>query len=466
MYRFTGVRVLSTVMMMKTLLLLTVCHMGDAADTVTGITGGSVIINCVYSHENVKTRENAKSFCKMLDSECTTVTEVKNDLWIPEERFSMIDDKSLGLVNVLIRNLTVNDSGTYRCKADSTWFQEVKFNVEQESCCVTSEEQTAYILGTAVIHCKYPEKYKDHPKHLYKVENGSLVSLIHIFGGSDTNERFSLNDNEQKHVLTATIANVSRRDDGVYFCGTGNTPHAFLFKEIQLHVSGDKGKARTDASVQSDLYIIILVVMCLILLLAGGLTLLLLNQRCKKTHGSGSSHQGNMREGDDEGVSSPHYEVVSDSGNTPLRPSAQKPISLNTVYDTARLPTNPSDSDFYTLAEQPQNMTSVWLRGVVRVLVENLLTEEVSFIMCLFEVELNLYVIMYLWILIIFIIVHYIAAYLQSVFTLVTVFLLSFQSTHTVCYYEPLVCTDSYGLGPYDPHLTYSIVIFQTTDHC
>ncbi|RXN35840.1 polymeric immunoglobulin receptor-like isoform X1 [Labeo rohita] len=207
--------------------------MGDAAGTVTGITGGSVIINCVYSHENVKTRENAKSFCKMLDSECTTVTEVKNDLWIPEERFSMIDNKSLGLVNVLIRNLTVNDSGTYRCKADSTWFQEVKFNVEQ------------------------------------------------------------------------------------------------------------------------DLYIIILVVMCLILLLAGGLTLLLLNQRCKKMHGSGSSHQGNMREGDDEGVSSPHYEAVSDSGNTPLRPSAQKPISLNTVYDTACLPTNPSDSDFYILAEQP-----------------------------------------------------------------------------------------------------------------
>ncbi|RXN09862.1 polymeric immunoglobulin receptor-like isoform X1 [Labeo rohita] len=274
--------------------------MGDAAGTVTGITGGSVIINCVYSHENVKTRENAKSFCKMLDSECTTVTEVKNDLWIPEERFSMIDDKSLGLVNVLIRNLTVNDSGTYRCKADSTWFQEVKFNVEQ-----------------------------------------------------DNNERISLNDNEQKHVLTATIASVSRRDDGVYFCGTGNTPRVFLFKEIRLHVSGDKGKARTDALVQSDLYIIILVVMCLILLLAGGLTLLLLNQRCKKMHGSGSSHQGNMREGDDEGVSSPHYEAVSDSGNTPLRPSAQKPISLNTVYDTACLPTNPSDSDFYILAEQP-----------------------------------------------------------------------------------------------------------------
>ncbi|KAL0151396.1 hypothetical protein M9458_053305, partial [Cirrhinus mrigala] len=90
-----------------------------------------VIINCAYDLKNVKTRDSAKSFCKMSGSECTTVTEVKNDLWIPEERFSMIDDKSLGLVSVLIRNLTVNDSGTYRCKADSTWFQEVKFNVGQ-----------------------------------------------------------------------------------------------------------------------------------------------------------------------------------------------------------------------------------------------------------------------------------------------------------------------------------------------
>ncbi|KAL1281421.1 hypothetical protein QQF64_000224 [Cirrhinus molitorella] len=228
--------------MMKTLLFFMIClikgHMGDAA-AVTGITGGSVIINCVYDRENVKIRDGAKSFCKMLGSECETVTEVKNDLWIPEERFSMTDDKTLGLINVLIRNLTVNDSRTYRCKADSKWIQEVKLNVEQESCCGTTEEQTAYTLGTAVIHCRYPEKYKDYTKHLYKVQNGSLVSLIYIFGTLSTNERFSLSDNEKEHVLTATIANVSEHDDGVYFCGTDNNLiYDSLFTEIRLHVSG------------------------------------------------------------------------------------------------------------------------------------------------------------------------------------------------------------------------------------
>ncbi|XP_016344512.1 polymeric immunoglobulin receptor isoform X1 [Sinocyclocheilus anshuiensis] len=342
MYRFTEVRVLSLVMMMKTLLFFTIClikgHMGDAADPVPAITGGSVIINCMYNRENAKT--SAKSFCKMSGSECTTMTEEKNDLWIPEERFSMTDDKTLGLISVLIRNLTVNDSGMYRCKDGSEWFQEVKFNVEPESCCGTSEKQTAYILGTAVIHCKYPEKYKDHLKQLYKVQNGSLLS-IHIVGSSTTNERFSLNINEQEHVLTVTIAYVSRHDDGVYFCGIyNNLIYTPLFSEIRLHVS--------DASVQSDLYIVIMVNMCLILLLAGGLSLLLLKRRCKKTQGSVSSDQRNTGDGD-EVSSSAYYAMIPDSGNTT--------ISLNTVYDTAHLPTNPSGSDFYTLAEQPQNMT-------------------------------------------------------------------------------------------------------------
>ncbi len=43
----------------------------------------------------------------------------------------MIDNTSLGLISVLIRNLTVNDSGTYRCEADGKSLREVKLDVEQ-----------------------------------------------------------------------------------------------------------------------------------------------------------------------------------------------------------------------------------------------------------------------------------------------------------------------------------------------
>ncbi|XP_067259691.1 polymeric immunoglobulin receptor isoform X2 [Chanodichthys erythropterus] len=323
---------------MKTFLFFTIClikgHMGDAAGGVPSIAGGSVIINCIYKPENEKTRESAKSFCKVSGSECTTMTEVKNDLWIPEERFSMTDDTSVGLISVFIRNLTVNDRGTYRCKAGSASIQEVIFNVEQEPCCGRSEDQTAYILTTAVIRCKYPEKYKDHPKLLYKVQNGSLESIITAYGDSVSSGRFSLNVNEQEHVFTVNITDVSRSDAGVYYCGVhpNNPIYTPLFTEIQLHVSG--------------LYIIIAACSCSILLLAVGLSLLLFKGRCKKTEGSVSADQRNTRD-DDEGVTSAYYDVIQDS--------AQESIGLNTVYATAHLPTSPSDSDFYTLTDKPQN---------------------------------------------------------------------------------------------------------------
>ncbi|XP_048051688.1 polymeric immunoglobulin receptor [Megalobrama amblycephala] len=328
-------------------LFFTIClikgHMGDAAGGMPAIAGGSVIINCIYGHHNQKTRESAKSFCKVSGSECTTMTEVKSDLWIPEERFSMTDNKSLSLISVFIRNLTVNDRGTYRCEAGSTTIQEVIFNVEQEPCCGRSEDQTAYILTTAVIRCKYPEKYKDHPKLLYKVQNGSLESIILTHGGSVTSGRFSLNVNEQELVFTVNITGVSRRDAGVYYCGVHPNNPIFtpLFTEIQLHVS-----EQTDAPVMSGLYIIIAACSCSILLLAVGLSLLLFKRRCKKTEGSVSVDQRNTRD-DDEGVTSAYYDVIQDS--------ALESIGLNTVYATAHLPTSPSDSDFYTLAEKPQN---------------------------------------------------------------------------------------------------------------
>ncbi|KAK7161039.1 hypothetical protein R3I94_003879 [Phoxinus phoxinus] len=337
--RFT---VLSFVIMKTFLFFLffTIClikgHMGDVADTVTGITGGSMIIKCLYLTTNENTRKSAKSFCKVSGSECTAMTRVKDDLWIPEERFSMIDDKSLGMMNVLIRNLTVTDSGTYRCQAGREIIQTVDSNVKHESCCGRSEEQTAYLGGTAVIHCKYPEEYKDHPKQLFKVQNRSLASIITALGSSFTDGRFSLNVNEQEHVFTVTFTGVGRRDAGVYFCGIyTNKLITPLLTEIQLHVS--------DASVQTDLYIISTACSCVILLLAVGLSLLLFKCRCKKTEDSVSSDPRNTRDGD-EVVTSAYYEEIQDS--------AHVSIGLNTVYATTHLPTSPSDSEVYTLASK------------------------------------------------------------------------------------------------------------------
>ncbi|XP_051983457.1 polymeric immunoglobulin receptor-like isoform X1 [Xyrauchen texanus] len=333
--------------MMKILLFFTILimgHVGGATDTGIGITGGGVIILFKYP-EN--TKESVKRFCKVSDDECTTLATPQDHLWIPEERFSMTDNMTLKFINVLIRNLTINDTGQYKCKVGNTWSEDVTLNVQQEPYSGTSKGPSSYLRGTVKIRCKYPEKYKDFLKNLYKVHNRSLHSVIAAFGVSHTQGRYSLIVDSQENVFTVTIINVNRGDEGIYFCGicnsSGTVCTSSLLTEVHLHVT--------------DFSVIITVCVCLTLLLAGVLSLLLLfKRRCNKNEGSiPSSHQTSTRESD-EAAASVYYETIKDSDvkSRTLNSSAQSPASLNMVYSTADLPKRPSDRDFYTLAELPK----------------------------------------------------------------------------------------------------------------
>ncbi|XP_051993912.1 uncharacterized protein LOC127651902 [Xyrauchen texanus] len=333
------------ILLFFTTILLIMGHVSCTTDNVTGITGGSVIINCKYEDN----KKSPKSFCKDTDDECTTVTTAQDNLWIPDKRFSMYDNKSVGFLSVLIRNLTITDTGEYKFKAGSKCSEDVKLHVQHEPCCGTLEKQTADLGGTVTIRCKYPETYKDFAKLLFKVQNGSLQSISSTRGAT-TGDRFFQNVNFQENVFTVTIINVNKHDDGVYVCGVfitfGEISYNSLLTEVHLHI--------TDPTGASDSNIIIVVCVCLTLLLAGGLSFLLLRRRCNKTEGSiPSSHQTNTRDSD-EVSSSVYYETIKDSD---IGSSAQSPVRLNTVYATAHLPTSPSDRDFYTLAELPKSST-------------------------------------------------------------------------------------------------------------
>ncbi len=85
----------------------------------TGYSGGGVSIKCRY---NEGYTDKAKYFCRGLRSKCTVQikTNTKNK-WVDSERFSLYDNTTAAVFTVIIRDLSEQDSGTYRCGSDISW---------------------------------------------------------------------------------------------------------------------------------------------------------------------------------------------------------------------------------------------------------------------------------------------------------------------------------------------------------
>ncbi|XP_053088047.1 CMRF35-like molecule 9 [Pangasianodon hypophthalmus] len=100
---------------MKILLIFTLCLIADggASKEVTGYAGGGVLIKCEYSAEYT---ENLKYFCKGSGLGCNyQINTGAKNMWINSGRFSLFDDTKSAEFWVMIRELTVQDTGTYQC---------------------------------------------------------------------------------------------------------------------------------------------------------------------------------------------------------------------------------------------------------------------------------------------------------------------------------------------------------------
>ncbi|KAF4078861.1 hypothetical protein AMELA_G00186360 [Ameiurus melas] len=113
-----GVEIWECELRMKILLIFTLCLISDggASKEVTGYSGGGVLIKCKY---DTKYREKQKYFCKGSGLSCSDQikTGAKNE-WINSGRFSLFDDTKSAEFSVMIRELTVEDTGTYQCGVD------------------------------------------------------------------------------------------------------------------------------------------------------------------------------------------------------------------------------------------------------------------------------------------------------------------------------------------------------------
>ncbi|KAL7845194.1 hypothetical protein AOLI_G00233860 [Acnodon oligacanthus] len=277
---------------MKNFLIFSIFLISGPVDCagVTGYTGGRVLIYCRYDHWTYLNR--TKYFCKINQDKCSdkilSKAQITSDL---ERRVFFVDETVPGLFGVLIKNVSRQDGGTYRCGVEVTTAKptDVTLQVKEDPCCGKTLTQETHPGEVITFTCEYPQESKYLSKYLYKATDHSYRVVIFALGLSAQSGRFSLFDHPEENLFNVSISAVTEEDGGVYLCGVqgqkegDQDPYYSLFNEIQLQVTVLALGTSAGSSV------IITVCVCVVLLLIGGL-LLIYKLRRSRTEGSLNRH--------------------------------------------------------------------------------------------------------------------------------------------------------------------------------
>ncbi|XP_034150349.1 polymeric immunoglobulin receptor-like [Esox lucius] len=210
---------------------------------VTGYSGGTVIIYCYY---NIEEESNGKYFCMGQNSlSCEEKIRTRNTSreWNHRGRVSLFDNTGGNYIMVVIRQLTREDEGTYRCGVDKPdvpdSYTKVELEVKEDICCNKSLTEMVYLGGEANIICNYQEEHEYSPKYFCQERNDFKKCSNIISADSTSNQfgRFSLIDNRTEKRFTVTIRNLTEDDTGTYWCGVHKN-YISLITKVQLSVIG------------------------------------------------------------------------------------------------------------------------------------------------------------------------------------------------------------------------------------
>ncbi|XP_053492968.1 polymeric immunoglobulin receptor-like [Ictalurus furcatus] len=146
----------------------------------------------------------------------------------------------------MIRELTVEDTGTYYCGADKLGidlYTPVELKVKEDLSYEKSISKTVHVGGDLNISCKYPQSLRSDPKFLCKTRlQRAACSYKESVKESRkyVNEgKFSLYDDRETQMLTVSIRNVTEQDSGEYWCGaeaawTSDDGYKVYFTQINL----------------------------------------------------------------------------------------------------------------------------------------------------------------------------------------------------------------------------------------
>ncbi|XP_047669147.1 polymeric immunoglobulin receptor-like isoform X2 [Tachysurus fulvidraco] len=401
---------------MKVLLIFTLCLMSDggASKEVTGYSGGGILIKCKY---DTAYKDNQKNFCKGSMSVCSDQIKTgdKNQ-WVNSGRFSLFDDSKSSEFWVMIRELTVQDTGTYQCVVDKTLVRDiytpVELKVKEDLSYEKSISKSVHVGGDLTVRCKYPQSLRNDPKFLC---GGGTQDFACFYKDSvKENKKYliidktALYDDREKQIFNVSIRSVNKQDSE-YWCGsekawTSDHGYKVYFTRINLTVTDlyvpdstlkptcpssslllltsstssssssllrltDKIKSWTTSASSPAGFpaSTVITVSVILLLLIGTITVFVALQKRKKLQDSASTTSGQDPGNQVVPRDICEYEEIkdsrrlstSDAGNSTIYSTAELPSKLPTspydsaVYPTAQLPTIRSDQDIYSTAQLP-----------------------------------------------------------------------------------------------------------------
>uniref|UniRef100_A0A8C2H0N1 Ig-like domain-containing protein n=1 Tax=Cyprinus carpio TaxID=7962 RepID=A0A8C2H0N1_CYPCA len=204
--------------------------------SVTGYSGGGVSITCRYDRGYT---DNKKYFCKGQNPGCSDLIKTEEkDKWVDSGRFSLYDDTRAAVFTVTIRDLSEQDSGTYRCAVDKSgidFYTEVNLNVVAGQQIRT---MTGYSEGNIIMNFKYEMQQKNLLIDVCNTEALQCFTLINTDRAAEWTHdgRFSVHDDRSKGFLHVFIRDLNVKDSGEYKIIVTVSEDYSFFSEFYLDI--------------------------------------------------------------------------------------------------------------------------------------------------------------------------------------------------------------------------------------
>ncbi|XP_073699115.1 polymeric immunoglobulin receptor-like isoform X1 [Garra rufa] len=211
--------------------------------SVTGYSGGGVIISCSYDRKHT---ENAKYFCRGKWSACKDqIRTSTKEKWVDGGNVSLYDDTGAAFFNVSIRDLSEQDSDMYYCGTDiNAKFDphtEVNLNVLTADCCEKSISLSAAAGGSVNISCKYPQSHSADVKFVCRRSGSDLCAEETSVEESrrwSAEGQIQLYDDREQQLLTGTISHVTQQHSAEYWCGVqSDQGHKSFITRVLINIT-------------------------------------------------------------------------------------------------------------------------------------------------------------------------------------------------------------------------------------